>query len=103
MIARNKRVDRGSLFFRDPDLSASVSRLLRQDIKQWISLRLSSPYPSQATRSNSCTVALGTRDFPMSAKASERDSYVPEEVVVAYHERTKHHFNRYAAALGYMD
>ena len=39
----------------------------------------------------------------MSAKASERESYVPEEVVVAYHERTKHHFHRYAAALGYMD
>ena len=27
----------------------------------------------------------------------------PEEVVVAYHERTKHHFHRYAAALGTMD
>jgi len=27
----------------------------------------------------------------------------PEEVVVAYHERTKHHFHRYAASLGYMD
>ena len=39
----------------------------------------------------------------MSAKASERESYVPEEVVVAYHERTKHHFHRYAASLGYMD
>ena len=26
-----------------------------------------------------------------------------EEVVVAYHERTKHHFHRYAASLGYMD
>ena len=26
-----------------------------------------------------------------------------EERVVAYHERTKHHFQRYAAALGYMD
>ena len=26
-----------------------------------------------------------------------------EEVVVAYHERTKHHFHRYAAALGYLD
>jgi hypothetical protein len=24
-------------------------------------------------------------------------------VVVAYHERTKHHFHRYAASLGYMD
>src|ERR687893_426784 len=27
----------------------------------------------------------------------------PEEVVVAYHERTKHHFQRFAASLGYMD
>ena len=27
----------------------------------------------------------------------------PEELVVAYHERTKHHFHRYAAAQGYMD
>jgi hypothetical protein len=26
-----------------------------------------------------------------------------EEVVVAYHERTKHHFHRSAASLGYMD
>src|SRR5260370_8002341 len=26
-----------------------------------------------------------------------------EEVVVAYHERTKHHYHRYAASLGYMD
>ncbi len=25
------------------------------------------------------------------------------EVVFAYHERTKHHFNRYARSLGYMD
>ena len=39
----------------------------------------------------------------MSANASERESYAPEEVVVAYHERTKHHFHRYAASLGYMD
>ena len=27
----------------------------------------------------------------------------PEDVVVAYHERTKHHFHRFAASLGYMD
>jgi len=26
-----------------------------------------------------------------------------EQVVVAYHERTKHHYHRYAVALGYMD
>jgi hypothetical protein len=26
-----------------------------------------------------------------------------EAVVVAYHERTKHHFHRYAASPGYMD
>src|ERR1700736_3502736 len=28
---------------------------------------------------------------------------LPEEVVVAYHERTKHYFHRYAASPGYMD
>ena len=39
----------------------------------------------------------------MSTKASERESYVPQEGVVAYHERTKHHFHRYAPSLGYMD
>ena len=37
----------------------------------------------------------------------ERADVVEEEIsaakVVAYHERTKHHFHRYAAALGYMD
>lgn len=27
----------------------------------------------------------------------------PEEIVTAYHERTKHHYHRYAAALGYLD
>ena len=27
----------------------------------------------------------------------------PEEVVIAYHERTKHHFHRFAASLGHMD
>ena len=26
-----------------------------------------------------------------------------EEIVVAYHERTKHHYHRYAASVGYMD
>ena len=32
----------------------------------------------------------------------EGESY-PKNVVVTYHERTKHHFHRYAAAQGYMD
>src|SRR6202047_4549071 len=27
----------------------------------------------------------------------------PEELVIAYHERTKHYFHRYAASLGCMD
>ena len=34
MMGRNKRVDRGSLFFWGPELSASVPRLLRQDLKR---------------------------------------------------------------------
>ena len=33
MIGRNKHVDRGSLFFWGPELSASVPRLLRQDLQ----------------------------------------------------------------------
>jgi SagB-type dehydrogenase family enzyme len=39
----------------------------------------------------------------MSAKTSDWESYVPQEGGVAYHERTKHHFHRYATSLGYMD
>src|SRR5438128_3749439 len=34
---------------------------------------------------------------------SQASSLSAEELVVAYHERTKHHFHRYAASLGYMD
>ena len=37
------------------------------------------------------------RASPASADASA------EEIVVAYHERTKHHYHRFAASLGYMD
>ena len=32
----------------------------------------------------------------------EGESY-PENLVITYHERTKHHFHRYAAAQGFMD
>src|SRR5216683_5166006 len=32
-----------------------------------------------------------------------RRAWSAEQVVVAYHERTKHHYHRYAASLGYMD
>src|ERR1700676_1889511 len=43
----------------------------------------------------------------MIAKASYRHlldaDASPEEVVIAYHERTKHYFHRYAASLGCMD
>jgi SagB-type dehydrogenase family enzyme len=42
---------------------------------------------------------------PDSATKTDSDNLgVPaEQVVVAYHERTKHHYHRYAAAIGYMD
>ena len=36
------------------------------------------------------------------ASSADRDLSA-EQVVVAYHERTKHHYHRYAASLGYMD
>ena len=31
------------------------------------------------------------------------DDLLPEHIVLAYHERTKHHSFRYAASLGYLD
>ena len=34
---------------------------------------------------------------------AESVALLPEHVVVAYHERTKHHYSRYAASLGYLD
>jgi len=34
---------------------------------------------------------------------TETDGLSDEELVVAYHERTKHHYHRYAASLGYLD
>src|SRR3990172_515739 len=41
---------------------------------------------------------------PLTERACLLDAHAsPEEVVVAYHERTKHHFHRFAASLGYMD
>ena len=40
---------------------------------------------------------------PAPLKQSLEGDVSPEEVVIAYHERTKHHFHRFAASLGYMD
>ena len=41
-------------------------------------------------------------DFSVDTKTGSRDPS-DEEIVVAYHERTKHHYHRYAASLGYLD
>jgi len=41
-------------------------------------------------------------DFPVDTKTGSRDPS-DEEIVVAYHERTKHYYHRYAASLGYLD
>jgi hypothetical protein len=41
-------------------------------------------------------------DFSGDTKTGSRDP-CDEEIVVAYHERTKHHYHRYAASLGYLD
>ena len=41
-------------------------------------------------------------DFSVDTKTGSRD-LSDEEIVVAYHERTKHHYHRYAASLGYLD
>ena len=40
---------------------------------------------------------------PLDAAGLHEDDATPEHVVIAYHERTKHHFTRFAASLGYMD
>jgi len=40
----------------------------------------------------------------VTVKTGKDDLDLPaEQVVVAYHERTKHHYHRYAASLGYLD
>ncbi|MGH9326805.1 MAG: SagB/ThcOx family dehydrogenase [Terriglobia bacterium] len=36
-------------------------------------------------------------------KIAKSGDLLPEHVVVAYHERTKHHYSRFAASLGYLD
>ena len=41
------------------------------------------------------------REPPRASPASADGS--AEETVVAYHERTKHHYGRFAASIGYMD
>jgi len=41
-------------------------------------------------------------DLPLKADTDDPD-LPAEQVVVAYHERTKHHYDRYAASLGYLD
>src|SRR6516225_5553962 len=39
----------------------------------------------------------------VSPDRSQASSLSAEELVVAYHDRTKHHFHRFAASAGYMD
>jgi SagB-type dehydrogenase family enzyme len=41
-------------------------------------------------------------DFALKTDRDDLD-LAAEQVVVAYHERTKHHYHRYAASLGYLD
>ena len=41
-------------------------------------------------------------DFTVKTDSDDLDLSA-EQVVVAYHERTKHHYHRYAASLGYLD
>ncbi|HUY93815.1 MAG TPA: SagB/ThcOx family dehydrogenase [Terracidiphilus sp.] len=43
------------------------------------------------------------KDPPDSALKTDKDDLDADQVVVAYHERTKHYYHRYAASLGYLD
>ncbi|MCW5799556.1 MAG: SagB/ThcOx family dehydrogenase [Nitrospira sp.] len=44
-----------------------------------------------------------TLDHPSSGEPAEPASADPIDRVIAYHIRTKHHFNRYARSLGFLD
>lgn len=46
---------------------------------------------------------VGSTDAPAQPAVRLDADGALEDVVVAYHERTKHHFHRYAASVGYMD
>ena len=42
-------------------------------------------------------------ELEASPDCSQASSLSAEEIVVVYHERTKHHYQRFAASVGYMD
>ncbi|HEY6491206.1 MAG: SagB/ThcOx family dehydrogenase [Terracidiphilus sp.] len=50
-------------------------------------------------------MAMEANTPPDSTLKRDRDDpdLTAEQIVVAYHERTKHHYHRYAASLGYLD
>src|SRR5450631_4202569 len=57
------------------------------------------------TRDVKVTIVMEANTPPEFTLKTDRDDLdLPaEQVVVAYHERTKHHYHRYAASLGYLD
>src|SRR5450631_2363468 len=57
------------------------------------------------TRDGKATMVMEANTPPDFTLKTDRDTLdLPaEQVVIAYHERTKHHYHRYAASLGYMD
>ena len=57
------------------------------------------------TRDGKATMVMEANTPPEFTLKTDRDDLdLPsEQVVVAYHERTKHHYHRYAASLGYLD
>jgi len=46
---------------------------------------------------------LGSRRSPLDVAGGLEGHVAAKELVVAYHERTKHHFQQFAASLGYLD
>ena len=57
------------------------------------------------TRDGKATMVIEANTPPEFTLITDRDDLdlSAEQVVVAYHERTKHHYHRYAASLGYLD
>ena len=60
-------------------------------------------YDAITVRDGKATMNRQANDPPDSALKTEKGGLDAEQVVVAYHERTKHHYHRYAASLGYLD
>ena len=71
----------------------------RRSVSAFIGARELPTWAGKATKN----MEADTPPDPAPKTDSDNLGLLAEQVVVAYHERTKHHYHRYAAAIGYMD